>query len=481
MLRIFNFKFHASKRNRGAAALITIVLVGSVIMDIAIVGLFVIFFLSQSTFGAQASAEALSASRAGIQDAMIKIVRGTGSVSYILPVCTRTAQVAICNGFAASTTAPGGCGSAQLPTFGNTYKYALLSLGSAGTKLRELDAVLSVDQTTGQVQVESIEEVAASISAPSPPPPPDTTPPSPPTNLAAAVISSSQINLSWTASTDNVGVAVYYIYRCQGTGCTPGVTPVGTSGANSYQDTGGLSASTAYTYAVSAYDAAGNISAQSTLASGTTASAAIALVQASSTIGPNSTATNIAFPGNNTAGDMIIVSMRVATTMNTYRVGDTNGNTYTTSTNFTTSTPATRSITWYALNIAGGANTVTVTSSGNTAKHVIISEFSGVAASGAADVVTTSTDKGAKGTALSSGSATTNFDGELIYGFGLADGSINMNWTAGAGFAIGNKATTTRAATEWMVQPAAGAISAPLTMSSSDNWMMEMSTFKPGP
>src|SRR5207245_11098323 len=41
----------------------------------------------------------------------------------------------------------------------------------------------------------------------------DTTAPSVPTNLTASVISSSQINLSWNASTDNVGVAGYYVFR----------------------------------------------------------------------------------------------------------------------------------------------------------------------------------------------------------------------------------------------------------------------------
>src|SRR5262249_28210368 len=41
----------------------------------------------------------------------------------------------------------------------------------------------------------------------------DTVPPSVPANLATTVVSSSQINLAWTASTDNVGVASYGIYR----------------------------------------------------------------------------------------------------------------------------------------------------------------------------------------------------------------------------------------------------------------------------
>src|SRR4030043_2004490 len=92
-------------------------------------------------------------------------------------------------------------------------------------------------------------------------PPPDTTPPSTPTSLSAAAISTSQINLSWTASTDNVGVTGYRIYR--------GGTQIATSAATSYQNTG-LSPSTTYTYYVVAYDAAGNVSGQSNSASATT-------------------------------------------------------------------------------------------------------------------------------------------------------------------------------------------------------------------
>ena len=91
--------------------------------------------------------------------------------------------------------------------------------------------------------------------------PPDTTPPSIPTNLTATAISSSQINLSWTASTDNVGVTGYKVYR--------GGSQIGTSPSTSYTDTG-LTPSTLYTYTVSAYDAAGNTSNQSSPASATT-------------------------------------------------------------------------------------------------------------------------------------------------------------------------------------------------------------------
>src|SRR6266513_1745375 len=95
--------------------------------------------------------------------------------------------------------------------------------------------------------------------------PPDTTAPSTPTEILASAVSSSQINLSWTASTDDVKVTRYIVRR-------DGVkiaTPVSTS----YADTG-LSAATTYSYTVAARDAAGNTSPDSTSVSVTTAIAA---------------------------------------------------------------------------------------------------------------------------------------------------------------------------------------------------------------
>lgn len=90
---------------------------------------------------------------------------------------------------------------------------------------------------------------------------PDTQAPTAPSNLTTAVVSSNQINLNWTASTDNVGVAGYQVFR--------GGTQVGTPTGTTFNDTG-LSASTAYSYTVKAVDAAGNLSANSNSATATT-------------------------------------------------------------------------------------------------------------------------------------------------------------------------------------------------------------------
>ncbi|OGY95676.1 MAG: hypothetical protein A2611_02750 [Candidatus Komeilibacteria bacterium RIFOXYD1_FULL_37_29] len=89
----------------------------------------------------------------------------------------------------------------------------------------------------------------------------DNTAPSAPTNLTANPVSASQINLSWTTSTDNVGVTGYSIFRNN--------TKIANVTTNTYHNTG-LTASTTYSYTIKAYDGAGNTSANSNTATATT-------------------------------------------------------------------------------------------------------------------------------------------------------------------------------------------------------------------
>ena len=93
----------------------------------------------------------------------------------------------------------------------------------------------------------------------------DSTAPSAPTSLTASGTTQTTTNLSWTASTDNVGVTGYDVYQ--------GATLLGsTTTATTYGVTG-LTASTAYTFTVKAKDAAGNISADSNIVNVTTLAA----------------------------------------------------------------------------------------------------------------------------------------------------------------------------------------------------------------
>jgi chitodextrinase len=92
----------------------------------------------------------------------------------------------------------------------------------------------------------------------------DVQPPTVPTLLSATAISATEVDLAWTASSDNIGVAGYQIIR-NGTAIASIPGP-----ALTYADTTG-SATTTYSYTVSAYDAAGNHSALSNALQATTA------------------------------------------------------------------------------------------------------------------------------------------------------------------------------------------------------------------
>ena len=97
----------------------------------------------------------------------------------------------------------------------------------------------------------------------------DTTAPSVPAGLSATANGMDRVDVSWTASTDNVGVTGYRVYRCTGTSCST-YTQIGTPTGTTYGDTG-LTAETTYRYRVAAVDAAGNVSAQATAVNVTTA------------------------------------------------------------------------------------------------------------------------------------------------------------------------------------------------------------------
>ncbi len=91
--------------------------------------------------------------------------------------------------------------------------------------------------------------------------------PTTPGDPTATPVSNTQISLSWTASTDNVGIEYYNIFRCTGD-CTPDAV-VGTTTRTDYTDSN-LTSATQYTYQLSAVDASGNVSGRTDSFTGTT-------------------------------------------------------------------------------------------------------------------------------------------------------------------------------------------------------------------
>jgi glucose/arabinose dehydrogenase/chitodextrinase len=168
-----------------------------------------------------------------------------GVTGYRVESC----QGAGCSNFAQIATPAGTTFSNTGLVAGNSYSYRVRAVDAAGN----LGGYSSVASATT--------------------PAPDITPPSTVSGLTATAAGTGQINLGWTAATDNVGVAGYRVERCSGAGCSnfaQVLTPTGTS----VSDTG-LAASTSYSYRVRAVDAAGNLGGYSNVASATTTAAQV--------------------------------------------------------------------------------------------------------------------------------------------------------------------------------------------------------------
>ncbi|WP_267403225.1 MULTISPECIES: reprolysin-like metallopeptidase [unclassified Chryseobacterium] len=121
----------------------------------------------------------------------------------------------------------------------------------------------------------------------------DTTAPTAPT-LAASGTTSTSTNLSWSGSTDNVGVTGYDVYQ--------GSSLIGSTASTSYTVTS-LSPSTTYNFTVRAKDAAGNTSVSSNSVSVTTlAGSTVSYCSATSTNTADERIGNVTFGSiNNTS------------------------------------------------------------------------------------------------------------------------------------------------------------------------------------
>jgi hypothetical protein len=299
--------------------------------------------------------------------------------------------------------------------------------------------------------------------------PADTEDPSAPANLTASGGVATAL-LSWNASTDNKFVRRYNVHR----GTTPGFVVsasnrIAQPTANTFQDTG-LPAGTYY-YKVTAEDGAGNVSQPS--AEATAVVTSVQLVQKAATGFEWSVPQiSLAFPSNNTAGNLLIVTGTAARPSQAITISDTRGNTYLPAIGPVTD-PA-QSVTayiWYVPSAIAGPNTVTLTpdGGGSHAMEIHITEWSGLDKTSPLDQTSWATGFG---TLASSGARTTTVNGELVFGYTFLEQSA----TAGTGFAP--LTLVNGDLDEYLIQNTAGSVAATFTQQ-SDDWLAMMATFKP--
>ncbi len=160
-----NIKSENLLRGKGIVALPTVILIGGIILEIVLTLSLVSYLLLQSGAGSRFAAEALTAAQAGVDDAIIKIIRnnntgGTGdptSYPYTISVDSsglRTASVWICKGFYINLS-DNSCNLGS-PTPNQT---TVVSLGKAFNKNSRLQAFINIDPVNGEVRIKSIQEI----------------------------------------------------------------------------------------------------------------------------------------------------------------------------------------------------------------------------------------------------------------------------------------------------------------------------------
>ncbi len=346
--------------------------------------------------------------------------------------------------------------------FRNTTKIATTASPSFADKtvipgVQYTYAVTAFD-AAGNISAQSSPVVAETSSVP------DTTPPSVPTNLQSSNVTSSSLTVTWSASTDNVGVAGYQIFR--------NGAEVGATSTTSYADTG-LVASTTYVYTVAAYDASGNVSTQSQQLTVTTAAAALmtpSFIQVNNNEIASGTKTSVVFNASTQAGNTIVVYV-IWDNAGSVALTDSNGNAFVNVGGPLSWGSGYSAQIFYATNIVGGTDTVTaafrtsVTSFG----VIYVHEYAGINTLNPVDVTASASGSS---TALNSGTATTTSANDLIFGAGVSD---NMVTAAGSGFisrdmAYGN-------ITEDRIAEAIGSYAATATHNGK-MWGMQMVAFR---
>ena len=180
----------------------------------------------------------------------------------------------------------------------------------------------------------------------------DTTPPTTPPSLTAMSASSTEIDLSWGASADTVGVVGYHVYR-------DNVLAATVTSTLGFRDTG-LAAFSYHCYAVAAFDAAGNVSPQTAASCAGLAISSLSLSSASVTGGVPVTLNTVSLNGPAPAlGAVVALSSDNAAAVVPASVTVTGG--YTVSPAFTITTTSVTSATMVTISASYGGRTVTAT------------------------------------------------------------------------------------------------------------------------
>ncbi len=289
--------------------------------------------------------------------------------------------------------------------------------------------------------------------------------------LTLTITAAAPVITSITTASGTVGTAFSYQITATNSPTSYGATglPAGLSvNTSSGLISGTPSGAGTSTVTLSATNGGGTGHATLTLTISTVVT--VSSVQVVAAAAPGSASTlSLSFAQNTVAGDLILVAFDYDTNATPSSVTDSQGNVFTPIGNQLTSPGGARSRVYYAKNIKGGADRVTVNLSANSGwLELYLSEYTGVDQTNPVDA-----QAGASGGAgaVTSGNGTTTVAGDVIYGYCVADWAC----TAGSGFITRSNLNANLIEDE--LAGNAGTYAA--TGSANNGWSMQMVALKP--
>ncbi|MGZ4569677.1 MAG: beta strand repeat-containing protein [Blastococcus sp.] len=302
-------------------------------------------------------------------------------------------------------------------------------------------------------------------------------PPAAPTGLTATSVTASQVVLSWTASTGTPAVTGYVVFR--------GGSQIGTSTTTGFTDST-VAASTTYSYTVAATNSAGTSSPSSPLSVTTPAAAAsVAYVQGAAwTTGSRVASSSSPLAQPVRAGDLLVGWFGQYNVAGQVTVSDSVNGTWTRAPTSLAWQNDTGDIALYYVpssKAAASGLTVTVSAGGAAYLEATLAEYSGVAAGGPLDQV--SSARGV-GTTTDSGPVTASSAGELVYSASLTGGNpggVTSGTSQGVKFTPRASTGSGSAYEQDILNGAAGTQHGTSTLLTSTDWYAVAATFHAQP